>query len=158
MTVLKGSTFACALGKGPGDFPVSVMCRGLGVLWRAQTDHRACYLCALSTAVCQARTEETILKKPPKCSSASMGAVEVANRLVEGQIRTDKRTTGAGAEDRDQHHGSNRSMGCATRLLVAEPIQCQVGWLLDIRRQQRKAMRRRRGRAWRAGPLEMCQA
>ena len=42
----------------------------------------------LSTAVCQARTEETILEYSPKYSAARMGATDVANRLVEEQIRT----------------------------------------------------------------------
>ena len=43
---------------------------------------------ALNTAVCHAVTEATIVENSPKYSSPSMGAVDVANQLVEGQIRT----------------------------------------------------------------------
>ena len=38
--------------------------------------------------MCQARTVGTIFENAPKYSSGSMGATEVANRLVEEQIRT----------------------------------------------------------------------
>ena len=43
---------------------------------------------ALSTAVCLGRTEEPFIENPPKYSSATTGTTEVANRLVEEQIRT----------------------------------------------------------------------
>ena len=41
-----------------------------------------------NTAVCWERMEQTILENSPKYASASMGAIEVANRLMEGQMRT----------------------------------------------------------------------
>ena len=74
-------------------------------------------------------------------SSASMGAIEVANRLVEGQIRTIRGRLGAGAEDRHQRHRSYRSIGFSTRLLIAEPVQSQARRLFAIPRRQRNAIR-----------------
>ena len=60
----------------------------------------------------------------------------------------DKRTTGAGAEDRDQHHGSNRSVDRSTHLLVAELVPSQARRLFATPRNERKVIRRRSGRAW----------
>ena len=71
--------FGCAVDLSPTDVPVSGMCKGLEFKWQEDT----------SAVVCQARTEETILVNSPKYSSASMGAVEVANRLVEGRQEDD---------------------------------------------------------------------
>ena len=55
------------------------------VVLRTDSEHA---VSALRTAVCQARTVVTIFKHPLKYSSASMRAVEVANRMVEGQNST----------------------------------------------------------------------
>ena len=70
MTVLNflhresGSTFAFAVHKGPGDFPVSVTSQGLEVCGRKRlvlrTDSGHA-VSALSTAVCQASAEENHL-------------------------------------------------------------------------------------------------
>ena len=48
------------------------------------------------------------------------GAMKVANCLVEGQIRTIRGRVGA--EDRDQHHGSDRSRGRSTRFLICRTV------------------------------------
>ena len=42
---------------------------------------------ALSTALCHTRVEDTILEISAKYSSASMGAIEVATRLVDRSRR-----------------------------------------------------------------------
>ena len=85
-----GCMFSCAVDKGPGDYPVSVVCKGLQFCGRKRivmrTDNENA-ITALSKAVCEGRTDETALESGPKYSSASMGAIEVANRAVEGQIR-----------------------------------------------------------------------
>ena len=89
---------------------------------------------ASSTAVCQARTEGTIFENSP------LGAIEDANRSGGRTYQDDKRTTGAGAEDRDQHHGSCRSMVRSSLLLVAESSQNQAQRLFASPRHQRKAI------------------
>ena len=64
----------------------------IGVLWqeesRAPEPDGEHAISASCTAVCQARTEDTIFENVPRYSSASMGTTEVTNRVVEGQIRT----------------------------------------------------------------------
>ena len=72
--------------EGLGDFPVSVIFNGFKFCGRKrvvlESDQEHVFS-VLSMAVCQARTEETLLWKLPQYSSASMGATEVANRLVD---------------------------------------------------------------------------
>ena len=117
---LSGCTFACAVDKGPGDFLVSVICKGMEFRGRKRvvlrTDSEA--ISALTTAVCPARAEETILENSPKYSSPR-GCESLGGRTDQD----DKSTTGAGAKDRDQHHGSCRSTDRSTRFLVAESIK-----------------------------------
>ena len=91
-----------------------------------------------STAVCQATTEETIHENSPKHSSASMGATELVNRLVEK--KHDTRATGTGDEHRHQHHGSTPPVGRSTRLLVAEPLRSRAPRSHAPPRYQKKAI------------------
>ena len=139
-------TFACA-GKGPADFSIRVIynkwefCGRKRAVLRTDTGHACSASCAV---VCRSRTDETILKNLPMYSSSSMGAMEVTSRLVEGQRKDKRRTTGTGAED--EHHGSNHTMVCSTRLLVVELVQNQTRRSHDRARHQRKAIWRRSGR------------
>ena len=70
---------------------------------------------ALNTAVCQARTEETILEHVAKVLVSQHGRNRGRESLWWKADQDVERTTGTGAEDRDQHHGYNRSMGLLTR-------------------------------------------
>ena len=102
-----GCTFACAVDKVPGDFPCSVICKRIGVLWQEESrahNGTASMLSALNAAVCHARTENTILENSLLYSSASIGAIEAANHVKAGSDQDNTRTTGTDAEDRDQHH------------------------------------------------------
>ena len=77
--------------QGKGHAAVSVVCGGMEFrgrkrfVLRTDSEHA---ISALSTAVCQARTEGTSLANALKFASASADAIEVANRLVEARIRT----------------------------------------------------------------------
>ena len=155
MTVLNfldcgsGCTFACAVDFGPGDFLVTVICKGLKFggrkrfVLRTGREHA---VSAVSTAVCQARTEETILENSPKYSSASMGATGFANPFVEGQIRTVGGRLEHVLKIEINITDAIVSRGRSTRLLVAEPLQNQVRWLFARPCHQRKAIWRRGGR------------
>ena len=112
------------------------------VVLRSDCEHD---VSALSTAVCQAGTEETILDNSPKYSSASMGAIRES--LGGRTDLNDTRTSGTCAEDRDHHHRYNRSMWRWTRFPVAELVQNQARRLFALPCHQRKAIRRRSGRA-----------
>ena len=61
---------------------VLVVCKGMEFCDRTRVVRNEHAISALSSAMCQARAEETILENSPKHSSASMGAIEVASRLV----------------------------------------------------------------------------
>ena len=61
------------------------MCGRKRVVVRTDKEHA---ISALSTTVCHARTEETILENSPSHSPACMGEIEIVNRLLEGPIRT----------------------------------------------------------------------
>ena len=112
MTVLNfldrgsGCTFACAVDQGPGDFLVSVIFKRLEFCGRKRIVLRKHAISALTTAVCQARADETVRE-------ALGGRTD----------QDDKRTTGAGAKDRGQHHSSCRSTDRSTRFLFAESTE-----------------------------------
>ena len=162
MTVLSfmdcesGCVSACATDKGTSDLFVSVVGKGMEFCGRKRvvlrTDSERA-ISALSTAVCQARTEETILEECTEVLVYQYGCT----RGCESSGRADQEdtsTTGTGAEGRDQHHGSNRSMGRSTRLWVTELVQSHARRLHSPPGHERMAIRRRSGRAGGAGPLE----
>ena len=53
-----------------------------------------CAVSALSTAVCQGRTEETIFENSTKYLSAGMGASEGTNRMEDGRLAVERSILG----------------------------------------------------------------
>ena len=136
--------------QGPGDFPVRVICKGLEFCCRknrALNGRRACHLCAEHGGVPTKiggdlpREFANVFVIQHGCN---LGCESLGGRIDQD----DKRTTGAGAEDRYEHHGSSLSISRSTRLLVAESIQSQARRLCATARHQRKGIRRKSGRAW----------
>ena len=66
-----GCSSACAVDKGPGDCLVNAVCKGME-------------FCGRKRVVLRTDSERAV----PVLSTASTGPIEVADRLVEGQIRT----------------------------------------------------------------------
>ena len=125
-----------------GHLLVSVVCKGMEFCGRKRVVHRTdseYAISALNTAVCQTRIEETILENSSKCSSSSMGAREVANRLAEGQIRT----TRARLEKVQKVDIDITDPIGSTRVLVAQLVQSQARRSRSLPRHQRMAIRRR---------------
>ena len=78
-------------------------------------------------------------------ASASMRAIEVASRLVEGQIRTIRGRLEQALKIDVKHHGPIRRRVHSTRFQVGEPGQSQARRLHAPPRHRRKIIRRRRG-------------
>ena len=87
---------------------------------RVQNGQRACFFCVKHGGV----PRKNGGNHPRECAEVLVsqhGRASLGGRTN----KDDMRTTGVCAEDRDQHHGSNHSMGRSARLLVAEQVQSQ---------------------------------
>ena len=125
MTVLNflresGCTFACAVDKGPVDFLDSVIPKGVDICGGKRT--------ASMLSQRQARYAKQERRSPSsRIRQSTRQQAKLQLRLRGGRTdQDDKMTTGARAEDRDQHHGPNRSTARSRRVLAAESVQSQA--------------------------------